>query len=80
MKIAGMFFGLILAVFLLGMLVKQADATSVTIGLTAGVLALAMALAFSVSHWWFGAITCIPTFVVGLVASVVLPTNPIRDF
>lgn len=80
MKIAGMFFGLILAVFLLGMLVKQADATSVTIGLTAGVLALAMALAFSVSHWWFGAITCIPTFVVGLVASVVLPTNPIRNF
>jgi len=79
MKIAGMFFGLILAIFLLGILVKRADSISVGIGLIAGTLTLASTFAFPISHWWYGAITCIPTFVVGVIASMVLPTNPTRD-
>ena len=69
MKIAGMFFGLMLAVFLLGMLVPWANTFGVTIGLICGHVALVLTFYLGISHWWFGAITCVPTFVVGAIAS-----------
>ncbi|MCA9133215.1 MAG: sodium/solute symporter [Planctomycetales bacterium] len=69
MKIAGMFFGLQLGLFLLGMTVKRASAASATIGMVAGFVGLASTFVLDISHWWYGAVTCVPTFVVGLVAS-----------
>ena len=73
MKIAGMFFGLMLGVFLLGMLVPRANTEGVKIGLAAGVIALSSTFVFDISHWWFGAVTCVPTFVVGYLASFRFP-------
>ena len=70
MKIAGMFFGLLLAVFLLGMLVRRANTPGVSIGLVAGIVALAATFVLPISHWWFGLLTCVPTFVVGALASL----------
>lgn len=76
MKIAGMFFGLQLGIFLLGMTVKRATSRSATIGLAAGIIGLVLTFVFSISHWWYGAITCLPTYLVGVAASVLLPPDP----
>ena len=69
MKIAGMFFGLQLGIFLLGMSVKRASTSSAMIGLAAGTIGLILTFVFEISHWWFGANTCVPTYVAGAVAS-----------
>ena len=69
MKIAGMFFGLQLGIFLLGMSVKRASTSSAMIGLAAGTIGLILTFVFEISHWWYGANTCVPTYVAGAVAS-----------
>ena len=69
MKIAGMFFGLQLGIFLLGMSVERATTRSAMIGLAAGIIGLIMTFVFDISHWWYGAITCAPTYLVGVAAS-----------
>jgi Na+/proline symporter len=69
MKIAGMFFGLQLGIFVLGMSVKRATTRSAMIGLAAGIIGLIMTFVFEISHWWYGAITCVPTYLVGVAAS-----------
>lgn len=69
MKIAGMFFGLQLGIFLLGMSVKRATTYSAMTGLAAGIIGLVMTFVFDISHWWYGAITCVPTYLVGVAAS-----------
>lgn len=76
MKIAGMFFGLMLAIFLLGMLLPWANTFGVTIGLMCGLTALALTFYLEISHWWFGAATCIPTFIVGGIASRLVTDAP----
>jgi SSS family solute:Na+ symporter len=73
MRIAGTFLGPLLAVFLLGMYVRRANAAGVLAGMAAGMVALGVALWYTagqLSEWWFGAVTCVPTFVVGAAASL----------
>ena len=79
MKIAGMFFGLQLGIFLLGMFVRRASSVTASIGLAGGVLGLGLTFVLPISHWWYGAITCVPTFVVGTVASFLIPAGGERS-
>jgi Na+/proline symporter len=68
--IASTFLGLLLGVFLLGMLVPRANATGAFLGLIAGVASLTLALTLAnIPHWWYGAFTCFPTLLVGWLAS-----------
>ncbi|MFN4258690.1 MAG: sodium:solute symporter family transporter [Gemmataceae bacterium] len=65
-KISGTFFGLLLGVFLLGMLIPGAGTTAVWVGVAAGILSLfGVWTLTSVSHWWYGAVSCLPTFLAG---------------
>lgn len=75
-KISGALFGPLLGLFLLGMLVPRANTAGALIGLIAGVDALVIALLTPISPWWYGALTCVPTFVVGTVASLFFPAPP----
>ena len=69
MRIAGMFLGSLLGLFLLGLLVKRANTFSATIGMFAGGIGVFAAVGFQVSHWWYGAFASIPVFCVGSVAA-----------
>lgn len=72
--IAGSFLGLLLGVFLMGLLVPRANAGGAVVGLAAGAVGLAAAWTRSdVSGWWYGAFTCLPTFVMGVAASCLFP-------
>ncbi len=78
-KIAGIFLGLLLGVFLLGMLAPRANTGGAFIGLAAAGACLAAAWAWSsIPLWWYGAVTTVPTFVVGLIASCAF-APPTRD-
>ncbi len=70
MRIAGMFLGLLLGLFLLGLLVDRADSWSATIGMVAGGIGVFAAIATGVSHWWFGAFGCLPVLLIGSLASL----------
>ncbi|MBN1343951.1 MAG: sodium/solute symporter [Phycisphaerae bacterium] len=73
-KVAGTFLGLLLGVFLLGMLVPRANAAGAFIGLAAGAISLSIVWIWtSIPHWWYGAFTCIGTFLVGTAASRLFP-------
>ena len=76
MKISGMFYGLMLGIFLLGMLVKRANSLCAEIGLVAGVTALTVILfVYPVSHWWYGAVACVPTVLIGFIVSRCVPAD-----
>lgn len=75
-KISGALFGPLLGVFLLGMLVPRANAGGALIGVGAGVSCLLAVLLTSLSHWWYGAVTCVPTVAVGALASLLFPAPP----
>jgi len=77
MKIAGMFLGLLLGLFLLGLLVPRANSRSATLGMIGGGLGLFAAIALEISHWWYGAFACLPVFLVGVVASLRNPRQQI---
>lgn len=70
MVIAGTFLGMLLGVFLLGMLVRRAGTASALIGFASGVLCVSLAMWTGVGELWFGAIACVPTFLVGALASM----------
>jgi SSS family transporter len=70
MKIAGAFFGVLLGVFLLGMLTRRANSEGATLGVIAGAAGLGAAFYWEVSEYWFGAFTCLPTLIGGAVASL----------
>ena len=73
MKIAGTFFGFLLAMFLLGMFIRRTNYEGVLIGIVAGVFGLAMAIRLNVTDYWIGAFTCVPTMAVGAIASLFFP-------
>ena len=64
-SLSGTFLGLLLGIFLLGMLVKRANPGGVLIGLAAASLTLALAWEH-VGGQWYGAFTCLPTVCGGL--------------
>lgn len=71
MLIAGTTLGMLLAVYLLGMLVRRANSPGVLIGFAAGLVCLAGVWIFTeIPQWWFGAFAMVPTFVCGAVASL----------
>lgn len=72
-RVSGALFGPLLGLFLLGTTTRRTNAPGALIGLAAGMAALT-ALCFTATHfWWYGAFTCIPTFVVGALASLLFP-------
>ena len=80
-KISGALFGPMLGLFLLAMLSRRANSAGVWIGFVAGAIVLSATwITTNVSHWWYGALTCIPTFVVGWIASWAFPMpEPMPD-
>jgi solute:Na+ symporter, SSS family len=73
-KISGALFGPMLGLFLLAMWCRRANSIGAWIGFLtgAGVLTIVWTKT-SVSHWWYGAFTCIPTLVVGWISSRMFP-------
>ncbi len=67
-SLSGTFLGLLLGIFLLGMLVKRANPGGALIGLAAGSMVLAVAWKH-VGGQWYGAFTCLPTILVGWISS-----------
>jgi Na+/proline symporter len=68
--IAGTCLGMILAVFLLGMLIPRSNQNGVLIGLGAGLSSVVSAWALlDIPNWWLGAFAIVPTFIVALLAS-----------
>jgi len=75
--IAGTCLGMLLAIYLLGMLVPRANLQGVLTGFAAGLVCLVTVWVFTdVPKWWFGAFTIFPTFVVGAGASFLFPAPP----
>jgi SSS family transporter len=75
--IAGTSLGMLLALYLLGMLVRRANLQGVLTGFAAGLACLASVWIFTdIPKWWFGAFTVVPTFIVGAIASGFFPAPP----
>ena len=77
-KVSGTFLGLLLGVFLMGMLVPRANAWGALVGLASGSVSLAVVWTqTAIPHWWYGLVTCVGTFVVGSAASYLFdPPRP----
>lgn len=69
-RIAGACFGPLLGLFLLGALVRRANAAGATLGLLAGLTCLAVVFSSDVAPLFYGACTCLPTLIVGTLASL----------
>jgi len=76
MVISGSFLGLLLGVFLLGILSPRSNRFGAWIGLTFGIVVFIVALKAGLASWWFGACTTSVTLIVGLVASLAFPPPP----
>jgi SSS family transporter len=70
MAIAGTFLGLMLGIFLLGMLSPRSNTPGVYVGLAGGVVVYAVCRMAGMSFWWDGACTSLSTLFIGLVASL----------
>lgn len=73
MVIAGTFLGLLLGVFLLGMLVRRANTGGAALGFLGGSICIGIAMANEVGELWYGALGCVPTFIIGVLASYCFP-------
>ncbi len=73
-KISGALFGPMLGLFLLAMWCRRANSSGAWIGFVsgAGVLTIVWTMT-GVSHWWYGALTCVPTLVMGWIGSLLVP-------
>jgi len=70
MTIAGTFLGLMLGVFLLGMLFPWANTPGALVGVAVGLAIFLTAKFAGMTMWWDGACTTTATLVVGLLASL----------
>ncbi len=75
-RISGALFGPLLGLFVLGAAVRRANAPGALIGLAAGGMSLALVFPSEINAWWYGAFTCLPTLVVGALASLLFPAPP----
>jgi SSS family transporter len=72
--IAGTSLGMLLAIYLVGMLIRRTNLPGVLIGLAVGLLCLAAVWIFTdIPTWWFGAFTIVPTFIAAAIASLFFP-------
>jgi Na+/proline symporter len=79
-KIAGTCFGPLLGLFLLAALVPRANAAGALFGLVAGLVSIALVIAMTtVSPLWYGAVTCLPTVLVGCIASLCFPAPQVEQ-
>jgi SSS family solute:Na+ symporter len=77
MAIAGIFLGMLLAIYLMGMFIPHANPQGVLIGLAVGTVCLVLVWALTdIPKWWFGAFTIVPTFIMGVIASLFFPKPP----
>jgi len=77
MTIAGTFLGLLLGVFLLGMLSPRSNTPGALIGVAAGLAIFLVAKFSGMTAWWDGACTTTATLIVGLFASLAFrPPSP----
>lgn len=75
--IAGTSLGMLLAIYLLGMLIPRVNLPGVLIGLAIGLLCLAAVWIFTdIPTWWFGAFTIVPTFIAAAIASLFFSAPP----
>lgn len=75
-RISGAFFGPLLGLFLLARVVPRANPNGAFIGLLAGMASLAAIFPTTINGWWYGALTCLPTLIVGSLASLLFPPPP----
>lgn len=73
MTIAGTFLGLMLGVFLLGMLSPRSNTPGALIGVAAGLAIFLVAKFAGMTAWWDGGCTTTATLLVGLFASLLFP-------
>ena len=77
MVIAGTCLGMLLAIYLLGMLSRSANLPGVLIGVAAGLTCfLFVLIKTDIPKWWFGAFAMFPTIIVGSIASLCFPKPP----
>jgi solute:Na+ symporter, SSS family len=75
--ISNFFGGSLVGVFLLGMITKRANATGALIGLIGGLgVVFAVSFTTSVAGMWFGAVSSMAAFAIGLIASLFGPPPP----
>ncbi len=79
MTIAGTLLGLLLGVFLLGMLSPRSTTGGAWIGVTVGFASLLIAKWSGMSFWWDGACTTVSTLLAGLFASLLFPPPAARQ-
>lgn len=72
--VAGSFLGLLLGVYLIGLLLPWGNTGGATVGLVAGTASLTIVwIGTEITGWWYGAFTCVPVVVAGAVASCCFP-------
>lgn len=83
MVIAGTCLGMLLAIYLLGMLTRRANLAGVLIGITAGLACFLFVLVYTnIPKWWYGAFAMFPTFIIGAMASLFFrrpPESALKD-
>jgi SSS family transporter len=72
--IAGTSLGMLLAIYLLGMLMPHVNLPGIMAGLAIGLVCLAIVwILTDIPKWWFGAFTIFPTFITGAIVSFFFP-------
>lgn len=72
-RISGSLFGPLLGLFLLGSLNPRANTAGASIGFIAGLVSLVVIFPTDIASWWYGALTCLPTLIAGVLGSYLFP-------